>query len=178
MNYTPPCSSVHGISQGIILEWVAISFSRGSSQPRDQTCISCIDRWILYHWATREALSLQVYCLSKSTYHSSALGKPKPRQGLPLDSKYNLVLGMAAVGLIHALHSGWTLVAPPSKLRKLSKGQLHPPQSCPPKYQRPASTEEAIDVKSTSIQGLSMGLFPKLLEQCGPVILVWFQGGE
>ena len=128
--------------------------------------------WILYLRTYWEALSLQVYCLSKSAYHSSALGKPKPRQGLPLDSKYNLVLGMAAVGLIHALHSGWTLVAPPSKLRKLSKGLLHPPQSCPPKYQRPASTEEAIDVKSTSIQGLSMGLFPKLLEQCGPVILV------
>ena len=36
-----------------ILEWVAISFSRGSSQTRDQTHISCIGRWILYHWATR-----------------------------------------------------------------------------------------------------------------------------
>ena len=29
--------------------------SRGSSWPRDRTCISCIGRWILYHWATREA---------------------------------------------------------------------------------------------------------------------------
>ena len=37
-----PGSSVHGISQARILEWVAISFSRGSSQPRDQTCDSCI----------------------------------------------------------------------------------------------------------------------------------------
>ena len=36
-------------------EWVAISFSRGSSWPRDRTCISCIDRRILYHWATWEA---------------------------------------------------------------------------------------------------------------------------
>ena len=40
-------SSVHRISQARILEWVAISFSRGSSQPRDQTHISCIGRWIL-----------------------------------------------------------------------------------------------------------------------------------
>ena len=40
--YSPPGSSVHGISQARILEWVAIIFSRGSSQPRDQTCISCI----------------------------------------------------------------------------------------------------------------------------------------
>ena len=37
-----PGSSVHGISQASILEWVAISFSRGSSQPRDRTQVSCI----------------------------------------------------------------------------------------------------------------------------------------
>ena len=36
-----PGSSVHGISQARILEWVAISFSRGSSRPRDRTHISC-----------------------------------------------------------------------------------------------------------------------------------------
>ena len=35
MDYSPPSSSVHGILQARILEWVAISFSRGSSQPRD-----------------------------------------------------------------------------------------------------------------------------------------------
>jgi len=35
-------NSVHGILQARILEWVAISFSRGSSQPRDQNCTSCI----------------------------------------------------------------------------------------------------------------------------------------
>ena len=35
------------------LEWVAISYSKGYSWPRDQTHVSCIGRWILYHWATR-----------------------------------------------------------------------------------------------------------------------------
>ena len=44
-----------GFLQARMLEWVAISFSRGSSQSRDWTCISCIGRWILYHWATRGA---------------------------------------------------------------------------------------------------------------------------
>ena len=39
---SPPRSSVHGIFQARILGWVAISFSRGSAQPRDWTCISCI----------------------------------------------------------------------------------------------------------------------------------------
>ena len=49
-------SSVHGISQARILEWVAISFSRGSSWFRDQTHVSCIaGRFftILYHWGTK-----------------------------------------------------------------------------------------------------------------------------
>ena len=40
MDCSPPGSSVHGILQARILEWVAISSSRGSSQPRDQTCVS------------------------------------------------------------------------------------------------------------------------------------------
>ena len=42
MDFSPPSSSIHGISQARILEWVAISFSRGSSQPRDRTWVSCI----------------------------------------------------------------------------------------------------------------------------------------
>ena len=45
-----------GLLQAGILEWVAISFSRGPSQSRDQTHISCTGRWILYHWASWEAL--------------------------------------------------------------------------------------------------------------------------
>ena len=47
----PPGSSVHGIFQARLLEWVAISSSRGSSQARGQTsisCISCIGRRIVY----------------------------------------------------------------------------------------------------------------------------------
>ena len=48
MNYSLLDSSVHGISQARILEWVSISFSRGSSPPRDQTCVSCIGWWIIY----------------------------------------------------------------------------------------------------------------------------------
>ena len=51
-------SFVHGIFQARILEWVAISFSRESSWPRDWnqvSCLSCIGRWILYHCTTWEA---------------------------------------------------------------------------------------------------------------------------
>jgi len=49
---SPPGSSVHGILQARILEWVAMPFSRGSSRSRDRThasYISSIGRWILYH---------------------------------------------------------------------------------------------------------------------------------
>ena len=53
-----PGSSVHGIFHARTLEWVAISFSRGSSQPKDQTRVSCIGRQARYHWATGKVLSL------------------------------------------------------------------------------------------------------------------------
>ena len=50
-----PGSSVHGILQTKTLEWVAIPFSRGSSQPRDWTQFLCISDWFITVWATREA---------------------------------------------------------------------------------------------------------------------------
>ena len=52
----------NGIFQARILEWIAISSSRGSSQ----TCISYTGRWILYCWATREDLTTWYYALSKT----------------------------------------------------------------------------------------------------------------
>ena len=50
-----PASSVHGILQATILEWVAIPFSRGSSLPMDQTWVSWIASGFFTIWATREA---------------------------------------------------------------------------------------------------------------------------
>ena len=50
-----PGSSVHGIVQARILEWVTISFSRGSSQPREWTRVSCTGGTRFNLWATREA---------------------------------------------------------------------------------------------------------------------------
>ena len=55
MDYT-----VRGILQARILEWVAFSFSRGSSQTRDQTQVSCIAGGFFTSWATREARSMDV----------------------------------------------------------------------------------------------------------------------
>ena len=55
MDCSLPGSSVHGILQARTLEWVAISFSRGSSWPRDQTQVSRIGGRCFNLWATREA---------------------------------------------------------------------------------------------------------------------------
>ena len=52
MDYNSPGSSVHGIIQARVLEWVAIPFSRGSSQPRDRTRVSCIAGKFFTLWAT------------------------------------------------------------------------------------------------------------------------------
>ena len=52
MDYSLPDFSIHGILQARILEWVAMPYSRGSSQPRDGTSvfsISCIGKRVLYH---------------------------------------------------------------------------------------------------------------------------------
>ena len=60
LDCSPPGSSVHGVFQARILQWVVISYCRGSSSPTDQTrvsCVFCIGRCILYHCATWEALT-------------------------------------------------------------------------------------------------------------------------
>ena len=60
MDCNPPSSSVHGILQARLLKWVAIPFSRGSSQPRDRTQVSCIAGRFSTIWNTREAHC--IYC--------------------------------------------------------------------------------------------------------------------
>ena len=65
MEFSPSGSSIHEISQAKILEWVVTSFSRGSSWPRDRTCISCIAGIFFHCWVTRETL------------HNRTVGKQK-----------------------------------------------------------------------------------------------------
>ena len=75
MDYNLPGSSIHGIFQTRILEWVAISYCSGSSQPRHRTRISnisCIGRWILYHCIAWEAPK-QKLDISLNGYEISSL---------------------------------------------------------------------------------------------------------
>ena len=76
MDCSPPGSSVHGILQARILEWVAIFFSRGSSPPRDRTQVSRIAGRHFNLWATREAHKvlkhvLKIWLLRLTLFYSS-----------------------------------------------------------------------------------------------------------
>ena len=88
MDCSPLGSSVHRILQARILEWVAISFSRGSSQPRDRTQVSRIAGRCFNYWATREAgvysyVSTRASCLTHIYPFSipSREGSPAPNLG-------------------------------------------------------------------------------------------------
>ena len=66
MDYSPPGSSIHGISQARILEWVAIFFSKGSSWPVVWAGVSCVFRLMLNLWATWGSLLYSVIDSSDS----------------------------------------------------------------------------------------------------------------
>ena len=71
---SPPSSSVHGNFQARILEWIAKPLSRGSSQPGDQTGVSCIADEFFTNWAIREAPQklLEYYVTIVACYFLSA----------------------------------------------------------------------------------------------------------
>ena len=75
MDCGPPGSSVHGILQVRILEWVAISFSRGSSWPRDQTQVFCIAGSFFIIWDTRKALK---WLKEMTDFYLSLIGRKGP----------------------------------------------------------------------------------------------------
>ena len=88
MDGNPPSCSVHGVLQARILEWVAITSSRGSSQPRDGTlvfCASCIGRQILYHLSIWEALPKAV-----DIYKNVKISQRQPRHTMPWRGAFQL----------------------------------------------------------------------------------------
>ena len=62
MDCSLPGSSIHGIFWAKILEWIAISFSKGSSWPRNRTHVSGNGRWILYWWGHNLARNILLIC--------------------------------------------------------------------------------------------------------------------
>ena len=88
MNWAPD-SFIHGILQARMLEWVAITFSRGSSQPRDRTLVSCITSRFFTVRATREAndthkggsVIKKKICLTMQEMWVRSLGQENPLEG-------------------------------------------------------------------------------------------------
>ena len=83
MDYSLPGSSVHGILQARILEWVAISSFRGSSWPGDRTsisCDSCLAGGVFHHWATRE-----IHTLGQQSPNFLAPGTGFVEDNFPMD---------------------------------------------------------------------------------------------
>ena len=107
MDCSPPGSSLHGILQARLLEWVAIPFSRGSSQPWDRTPVSCIAGRFFTIWATREAQMQRGECgkrLLMSTFNKALASNlfltTSPRDRAATSWNINLV------GIILS-HGGW-----------------------------------------------------------------------
>ena len=81
MDCSPPGSSVHGISQARILEWVAISFPRGTPPPRDQTQVPCT--------AGRFSTILATRCDDKRQRLEWGVNKPRTTKDFWPDQKLN-----------------------------------------------------------------------------------------
>ena len=102
-------SSVRGILQARILEWVAISYSRGSSWPRDQApilCISCIGRQILNHCATKNSIAVPQKLKNRIYYLATPLWVYTPK-----NSKQGLELFMHTRVYSSIIHNSQELVA-------------------------------------------------------------------
>ena len=103
MAWSPPGSSVHGILQTRILEWVAIPFCRGSSRPRAGTCasyVSGIGRWVLYCWCHLGSPSLMaqnVKCLCNNFRYigSRCITNLNSLQGEVTSGRHSAVPGTA-----------------------------------------------------------------------------------
>ena len=99
MDCSSPGSSGHGILHAIVLAWIAISSSRGSSQPRDQTCIFCIGRWILNHCATWEAQGFMHNAQTHQTVHIKYMGFWTPIKSQQRRKRNNKIKSIALASL-------------------------------------------------------------------------------
>ena len=92
LDYNLPGSSVHGILQARILEWGAIPFSKGSSQPRNRTRVSCIVGTFFTIWAIREAPWWEVLLL----YEAQGWNAPRSMHCMEGSSQIPCLGGLCA----------------------------------------------------------------------------------
>ena len=113
------CSSIHGILQARILEWVAISFSRRSSQPRDRTRVSPTAGRCFTIWATREAQVKQItlpQCGCASSNQVKVKVKSCPTLCDPMDCS---LPGFSVHGIFQSRVLEWVAIS-------FSKGSFRP----------------------------------------------------
>ena len=107
MDMSLPGSSVQGIFQARVLEWVAISFSKGSSQPKDQTQVSHIAGRHFTVWITREAFDIHKNCFVKTV---KVWGQSMSTETCEMPVEFTLV--------------GWTRVICGETIAKISPGHV------------------------------------------------------
>ena len=109
MDCSPP-GSVHGISQVRILEWGAISFSKGPSWPRDRTRVSCIAGGFFTNWATRESCG---WLGTKLIPHQSAAAEQWEQRAI-------------------RARQAWTPIPPPPPMSRQPQTDHTPPRTSAP----------------------------------------------
>ena len=104
---------IHGVLQARILEWVALPFSRGSSQPRVQTQVSCIAGRFFTSWATREAPVISVIWMWSCSVVSDSLPSHLPTRLVCPWNFQARVLEWVAISFSRASSwsRGWTQVS-------------------------------------------------------------------
>ena len=105
---SPPGSSLHGILQAKVLEWGAISFSRGSSWPRDWTLVSCIPGRHFNLWATREVLGCYFLLQCMKLKSESEVAQSCPTLCNPMDCSPP---GFSVHGIFQARVLEWGAIA-------------------------------------------------------------------
>ena len=99
-------SSVHGIFQARVLEWIAISFSRGSSRPKNQTWVSQVAGRCFTSWATREAPLNNKQ--NKNTNQIISRQEYQSHSALPIRGKTNKQKLSTSLILYEAYTNDWT----------------------------------------------------------------------
>ena len=118
MDYSPLGSSVHGIFQASVLEGVAISFSRGSSRPRDQTQVSHVAGRCFTNWATREArLDVEGVIISHFSEGKTGSGGEMSTETVQLRPSWNPSLLTGKIKALSEVEGIWRLIQLPQFYR-------------------------------------------------------------
>ena len=126
MGCSLPGSSGHGIFQARILQWVAISFSRGSSWPRDQTQVSCTASQFFTNWASIEYVSCSFVFASPSSISHFVYGSIPyvVHISLKLSSLLYVLCSSDCIISYQCLQVHWSFHPPPQIYSRAPLGEI------------------------------------------------------